>query len=126
MGIGVLQEGAVVVVSGAACEEGDWGFEPDDEAEVAQEGEISGNGDDASTCGDDGIATTDQAAKGGGFALPERGFAFLSEDVGDGAAVGLTDDKGVGVDEIPAELAGDDFSDGGFAGAHESDEDDVG
>ena len=59
MRIGVLQERAVVVVSGAACEEGDWGFEPDDEAEVAQEGEISGNGDDASTCSDDGIATTD-------------------------------------------------------------------
>ena len=46
-------------MGGAACEEGDWGFEPDDEAEVAQEGEISGNGDDASTCGDDGIAATD-------------------------------------------------------------------
>ena len=59
MRIGVLQERAVVVVSGAACEEGDWGFEPDDEAEVAQEGEISGDGDDASTCGDDGIAATD-------------------------------------------------------------------
>ena len=59
MRIGILQEWAVVVVSGAACEEGDWGFEPDDEAEVAQEGEISGNGDDAPPCGDDGIATTD-------------------------------------------------------------------
>ena len=50
----------------------------------------------------------------------------MCEDVRDGPAVGLIDDEGVGVDEIPAELAGDDFSDGGFAGAHESDEDDVG
>ena len=50
----------------------------------------------------------------------------MREDVGDGPAFGLIDDEGVGVDEIPAELAGDDFSDGGFAGAHESDEDDVG
>ncbi len=59
MRIGVLQERTVVVVGGAACEEGDRGFEPDDEAEVAQEGEVSGNGDDASTRGDDGIAATD-------------------------------------------------------------------
>ena len=57
--IGVLQERAVVVVGGAACEEGDWGFEPDDEAEVAQEGEVTGNGDDAAARGDDGIAATD-------------------------------------------------------------------
>ena len=59
MRIGVLQERAVVVVSGAACEEGDRGFEPDDEAEVAQEGEVSRNGDDTAARGDDGIAATD-------------------------------------------------------------------
>ena len=68
------------------------------------------------------------AAEGGGeglrLELAEVGFAVGGEDGGDGEA-GAGFDVGVEVEEVPAEAIGEQAADGGFAGAHESGEDEA-
>ena len=127
-GFGVFfasEEGAVVVVGGAAGEEGGIGIEPDDVAEMAQQRKIARLSDDAAAGGDAGSALAEQGAQCGAFAKAKAGLCFGGEDGGD-ALTGGFDDELVGVDALEADHLRDDAGDGGFPAAHEADEDDVG
>ena len=123
-GVGGSHERAVLIALDAGEEGSFWGVEPDHEADGAEFGDVGGDGDDAAAGGDDGVLGGGEGVEGGGFAGAEAGFAFGFEDAGDGELGGLGDEV-VGVDELEAELAGEEGADGGFAAAHEADEDDV-
>ena len=62
------------------------------------------------------------AIKYPGLDIPKRRLAIVLKDLGDGHTRGIFDD-GVGVEEVVCAYAtGEGFSDGGFPGAHHSDE----
>ena len=126
LGIAGVEEGAILVAASAAEDFGGRDHEPDDIAELAEEGAVFGAGDDATPGGDD-------VAFGGGggeipedgrFEVAEGGFPLVRKDFGDWFADAL-DDEGVGVDERIAEGSGKIPADGRLAGAHESDQNDV-
>src|ERR1017187_5243160 len=78
----------------------------------------------ASAESEDDVAAAEGRGEGLGLQLAEVGFAVGGEDGGDREA-GAGFDRGVEVEEIPAEAGGEQTADGGLAGAHKTGEDDT-
>jgi len=97
--------------------------EPDDEA-GAEDGTGGGNGGSAPAGRDDDWLARGGPLEGAEFALAEGRLALRGEQLGDGAP-GLALNLVVGVDELPAEAAGEDTAGGGLAAAGEADEEDA-
>ena len=73
--------------------------------------------------GDDGVARLRRLGDGLPLPLTEPGFALFGEDGGDRSSrVGL--DRGVDVDEVAPEPAGEGKADGALARAHHADQHD--
>ncbi len=122
-GDGGLEEGAFAVFN-ALVEMVGGGVEPDDGADLREESAVLFDGDDAATGGDDEPDTSDEALQHFAFERAEMVFAVLLENGVDGLS-GFLRDEGVGVDEGEAGEGRQDPADAGFAGSHESDEDQV-
>lgn len=120
-GIGTIEEGAVGLVAGALPDGFGGGPEADDEGVFFQAGEVGGVDDEAAAGGDDAVGTGFEIADEVGFELAKDGFSVFGEDAGDGF-VGAFFEEFIGVEKGEAEVVGDMVADGGFAGAHETDE----
>lgn len=73
----------------------------------------------AAAQGDDDVILREGAREGGGLQAAEVGLAVGGEELGHGGA-GAGFEVLVEIEEGPAELAGKQASDGGFARAHET------
>ena len=126
LGVVIVEEGAVAVAGGAAEDFLGGDDEPDDVAELAEEEAVFGAFDDAAAGGDDLalLFFVEEGLEDGAFVVAEGGFALGGEDFGDGVA-GALDDEVVGIDEGVVEDVGEFAADGGLAGAHEANEDNV-
>lgn len=112
VGAGVVKEGPITVAGGALEDDIPGCLEPDDVAELAEEGAILRADDDAAAGGDDmaGIGLFGDFKKLEGFKIAECGLAFLFEDFGDFFPHGFLDELvhiGEGVVKTGAELAPD-------------------
>jgi hypothetical protein len=122
-GVGGLEQGAFAVFDALVKVIGA-GVEPDDGADLGEELAVGGGGDESAAGGHDEADAADEALQGAGFEGAEVFLAVLFENGGDGLA-GFLRDEGVGIDEGEAGERGQDATDAGFAGSHESDEDQV-
>ena len=122
-GVGGLQEGAFAVFD-ALVELVGAGVEPDDGADLREELAVGLAGDESAAGGDDEADASDEGLQDSGFEGAEVFLAVLFENGGDGLS-GFLRDEGVGIDEGEAGERGQDSPDAGFAGSHESDEDQV-
>jgi len=80
--------------------------------------------DDASAGGEDDLLAVADGEEGGVLEVAEFFFAEGVEDFRDGEAI-LIYDKVIGIHEGESGCGGEAFAHGGFATAHEADEDDV-
>jgi len=122
-GIGGLQQGALAVFD-ALVEMVGSGVEPDHGADLREELAVFFDGDNAAAGGDDQTDAADEALQDPGFQRPEVFLAVTSENGGDRLS-GFLRNEGVGVDEGKAGEGRQKPPDAGFAGSHESDEDQV-
>lgn len=126
--VGLIGEDGAGVLGTAAAGEGgrQSDFEMDEEGSGAVEEQAAGRipFDCASAKGEDEGVGGGETGDGGVFAVAKGGFTVAGEELGDGhAGFGFKDV--VGVEEAPAEALGDEWTDGGFTGAHEAGEDDA-
>jgi hypothetical protein len=112
----------------AAGEEDIGGSVEPDNGDAGGAKELGGTGlcvGAAAECEDHGFFMFEGTAEDGaeliGFELAEGGFAEAFEHFGD-AQAGSFFDAIVEIDEAPGELAGEECTDGGLAGAHEASE----
>ena len=112
--------------AGAGEDDGGRRVEPDDIAEVFEEGAVFGAANDTAAGGDDaaGGGGIGEFLEQGGFHIAEGGFAVGGEDFRDGFAGALFDDL-IHIDERVAEALLEGTADGGFAAAHKADDDDI-
>lgn len=122
-GVVGLQEGAFAVFD-ALVQVIRGGVEPDDGSDLREEAAIFRGENHAAAGGDDEADAADEGLQHFALDPAEGGFALVAEEVGDGAT-GLADHEVVCIDEGKSGERGQDASDAGFAGAHESDENQV-
>ena len=122
-GIGGLQQGALAVFD-ALVEMVGTGVEPDHGADLREESAVFVDGDNAAAGGDDQTNAADEALQDPGFQRPEVFLTVTSENGGDRLS-GFLRDEGVGVDEGESGEGRQKPPNAGFAGSHESDEDQV-
>jgi hypothetical protein len=122
-GVVGLEEGAFAVLH-PLVEVLQTGVEPHNGSDLGKKLAIGLPGDDAAAGGDDEADASDQALQGGGFEGAEMFFAVFAENGGDGFA-GLLRDERVGIDERESGEGRQYPPDAGFAGSHESDENQV-
>jgi len=100
------------------------GVEPDHGADLREQFAVFFGNDDAAAGRHNEADAADEALQDFGFDRAEVIFAVLFEDRGDGLS-GFLRDEGVGIDEGEAGERRQNSPDAGFAGSHESDEDQV-
>ena len=122
-GVGRLEERTFAVFD-ALVEMLGAGVEPDDGADLREELPVFFDGDDAAAGGDDESDAADESLQDFGFQRAEMFLTVLLENGGNGLSGFLRDER-VGVDEREAREGRQDPADAGFAGSHESDEDQV-
>lgn len=122
-GVGRLEQGAFAVAD-ALVEVLGGGVEPDDGSDLREEAAVFLDGDDAAAGGNDEADAADEGLEDFGFEGAEMCFAVLPENFRDGLS-GLLRDEGVGIDQGETGEGGQNPPDAGFAGSHESDEDQV-
>ena len=119
--------GGAEALEHAAVEEGfEGGFEEEDDGagglfEEELVGELLGG---AAAEGEDGVGEAEGVGEGGGFEVAEVGFAVGGEECGDRGA-GACFEVVVEVEKLPAEGLREQTAGGGFAGTHETGEDDA-
>lgn len=122
--IGGAQQRPVVVAGGALELALDRRFQIDDRAPVMQVPPILFAGDRTATGGQHDMPALRQGIDDLLLAQPETGLALDVEDPGNvGAGAGL--DFVVGVDELPAQQISQLATDGGLAGTHRPDQENV-
>lgn len=122
-GIFSLQQGAFAVFD-ALVEVFRVGVEPDNGSDLREEAAVFRGDDHTAAGGDDEADAADEGLQHVVLDAAEGGFPLVAEDVGNGAT-GLADHEVVGIDKGKSGERGQDASDAGFAGAHESDENQV-
>ena len=100
------------------------GIEPDDGADLREDFPVFRDRDDAASSGDDETDASDEALQDFGFEGAEMFLSVLLED-GRNGLPGLLRDERVGVDESESGERRQNAPYAGFAGSHESDENQV-
>jgi len=122
-GVGGAEERAFAVFD-ALVEQFGTGIEPNDGADLWQDGPVLLHSDDAASGRDDETDASDEALQNFGFEGSEMFLAVLLEDGRDGMT-GLLRDECVGVDESESGERRQNAPYAGFAGSHESDENQI-
>ena len=121
-GVTVGEEGAVAAQGDAAQQNGEGGAQPDGGGALA-DGCAGGRiHEGAAAGGQDDWGAFQEAAHDAALAGAEIGLTELAEQFGNGTAGGGLDLR-VGVAEGEVEAGGEAAADCGFAGAHQTDED---
>lgn len=127
--VGVLQiraDSGTLLQDATVEEDGEGGVEEDNGGvrRLLQQKAIRNLFGGASAEGDDRFASTQTAGDGGGFAASEFSLAVRSEDFLDGVS-GVTFDHCIDIEEVPAEIGGEEATYGALTCAHEAGKDDA-
>ena len=122
-GVGGAEERAFAVFD-ALVEQFGAGIEPNDGTDLREDGPVLLYSDDAASGRDDETDASNEALQNFGFECAEMFLAVLLEDGRDGLP-GLLRNKRVGVDECESGERRQNAPYAGFAGSHESDENQV-